>query len=103
MNEIITKLNEIEEKAGMILEDARNRKEQLTVQLARDKHHIDEKYVRLRQESLEKLEENLGAEAQIQIETLRRENEAALTYLDETFRAKKEQLADEILERIIGE
>ena len=41
MNEILEKLNEIEEKANHLIEDADDRKKQLEVQLEKDKRQLD--------------------------------------------------------------
>ena len=44
MNEIITKLNEIEEKAETMISDAKDRKQQLEEKLELDKKELDRKY-----------------------------------------------------------
>lgn len=102
MNEIITKLNEIEEKADAILSDARGRKEEMMVQLERDKREIDAEYDRLEAESGKKLEANLRREASSQIESVKAQNKKSEVAFEQFFLEKKEQLAEEILQRIVG-
>lgn len=101
MNEIITRLNEIEEKAEAILSDARSRKEQMQTQLEVDKRQIDAKYDELERESVRTLEERLRAEADAQLEAYRKDMKAAAEQLDATFAAQKEELAEEIVKRVI--
>lgn len=101
MNEIITKLNEIEEKADAILSDAKLRKVQMQTQLEADKREIDAKYDRLERKSVQALEERLRAEADVQLETYRRNIREAAEQLDDMFAAQKEELAEEIVKRVI--
>lgn len=102
MNEIITKLNEIEEKADAILSDARGRKEEMMVQLERDKREIDAEYNRLEAESMKKLEANLRRDAATQIAAVQAQNQKSEESFEQFFSEKKEELVEEILQRIIG-
>lgn len=101
MNEIITKLNEIEEKADAILSDARGRKEEMMVQLERDKRDIDAEYNRLEAESMKKLEAELRREASSQIAEVQAQNQKSEERFEQFFSEKKEQLAEEIMQRIV--
>lgn len=101
MNEIITKLNEIEEKADAILFDAKSRKAQMLERLEQDKQEIDEKYERLEAEAVRELEIQLRADAGAQVEALREKSRAEAKQLDDAFEARKEQLAEELLKRIL--
>lgn len=101
MNEIITKLNEIEEKADAILSDARGRKEEMMVQLERDKREIDAEYNRLEAESMKKLEANLRRDAATQIAAVQAQNQKSEESFEQFFSEKKEELVEEILQRII--
>lgn len=102
MNEIITKLNEIEEKADAILSDARGRKEEMMLQLERDKRDIDAEYNRLEAEAKKKLEGNLRRDAALQIAKVQEENQREKERFEQFFSEKKEELAEEILQRIVG-
>lgn len=102
MNEIITKLNEIEEKADAILSDARGRKEEMMLQLERDKRDIDAEYNRLEAEAKKKLEGNLRRDAALQIAKVQEENQRAKERFEQFFSEKKEELAEEILQRIVS-
>lgn len=102
MNEIITKLNEIEEKADAILSDARGRKEEMMVRLERDKREIDAEYDRLEADSMKKLEAALRAEASSRIESMKVQNQQSAETFEQFFSERREQLAEEILQRIVG-
>ena len=97
MNEIITKLNEIEEKAETILCDARASKEEMMAKLEQDKRKIDAEYDRLEVESMQQLKERLQAEAEREIEEFRRKNKQAAEEFDTKFAEEKERLADQIV------
>lgn len=101
MNEIITKLNEIEEKAETILCDARARKDELSVQLEQDKRRIDAEQDRLETEAMQQLEEKLTAEAKQKVEKLRRKKKEASDASDLKFAEEKEHLAEQIMLRVI--
>lgn len=101
MNEIITKLNEIEEKAESIISDAQSRKEQLGKQLEADRKEIDRKYDRMEQELLEQLEQKRNREAETKIKELREMSQAAMDELNASFLLNRDKMAEEIVKRII--
>ena len=100
MNEIITKLNEIEEKAETILCDARASKEEMMAKLEQDKREIDAEYDRLEAESIQQLKTRLRADAETEIEKLRRKNKQAAEEFDAKFAEEKERLADQIVANV---
>lgn len=100
MNEIITKLNEIEEKAETILCDARASKEEMMAKLEQDKREIDAEYDRLEAESIQQLKARLRADAETEIEKLRRKNKQAAEEFDAKFAEEKERLADQIVANV---
>lgn len=102
MNEIITKLNEIEEKAEAIISDAKSRKERMMAGMEADERAIDEKYDRMEEEAAQKLRQRLKEEGDAQIQSMREQNEAAIERLDKRFMEQKEKLAEEIFSRIIS-
>ena len=102
MNRIISKLNEIEEKADAILSDARERKEQLAAQLEQEKRDLDAKYDRLETEAVESLKRQLLDEADTEIAAMQERNRNAAEQLEQAYEAGKEQLAEEIVRRIIA-
>lgn len=102
MNEIITRLNEIEEKAGELLCSAKTDKEQLAVRLEQQKRTIDEKFDRMEAETAQRLREQLMSEAHRQTEEMRQRSEKAGEQLETRFRERKEQLAEEMFRRVIG-
>ena len=101
MNEIITKLNEIEEKASAIISDARERKNAMMVQLQQDEKEIDITYDRLLEENSKHLAEKLQAETEERIAGDRERAKKATWELNVLFQTKKDQLAEEIFARII--
>lgn len=102
MNEIITKLNEIEEKAGAILSDASSRKEQLMTQLEKDKREIDAKYDRMEEEAVAQLGGQLRDGARRKLQELREKSQEEAEQLEHMFEAQKESLAEEIVKRVTG-
>lgn len=102
MNEIITRLNEIEEKAGELLCSAKMDKEHLAAQLEQQKRTIDEKFERMETESAQRLREQLMSEARRQMDEMRQRSEKAGEELETRFRERKEQLAEEMFRRVIG-
>ena len=103
MNEIITKLNEIEEKANGLIEDAKSRKKQLEIQLLQDEKQLDEKYEAMQREKTEKLTEKLRGEAKKQIEEEREALDKAKENLTERFLKHQEEMALEVVHRILRE
>ena len=101
MNEIITKLDEIEGKADAIILDAKLRKEQMAAQLEQDKKEIDAKYDTLEQRKANELERELKIKAEQQITARRQQGKEALERLEAEFEEKKEVFAEEIFGRII--
>lgn len=101
MNTIITKLNEIEEKASVIICDAQERKNTMMAQLQQDEKAMDEKYDRLLEEKRKYLAKKLQAEAEERIAGDRERAKKAIDELDDRFKTKKEQLAEAIFIRII--
>ena len=101
MNKIITKLNEIEEKASAILADARERNDVMMAQLQIDEKEIDAKFDRLLMEKKRYLTEKLQAEAKERIAVDRARTNRAIEELDQYFQAEKEQLAEAIFTRVI--
>ena len=82
MNEIITKLDEIEKKAESILTDGR--------------------YTSMRQKQEEEIKQQLLSEAETKITRQREHYEAAKRRLEEDFAQKKDSLAEKIFESIIS-
>ena len=64
MNEIITKLDEIEKKAESILTDAAAEKEMILKQLEFDKREMDRQYASMRQKQEEEIKQQLDASAE---------------------------------------
>lgn len=101
MNEIITKLNEIEEKAEAILLDARDGRARDEEQLIRDKEELDARYERLDRERADALRAQLMTKAHAQTEAAREETRTALLRLTSYYEANGERLAEEIVQRIV--
>ncbi len=102
MNEIITKLGEIEKKAESILTDAAAEKEKMLKQLEFDKREMDGRYASMRQKQEEEIRQQLLSEAETKITRQREYYEAAKRQLEEDFAQKKDILAEEIFESIIS-
>ena len=101
MNEIITKLDEIEKKAESILTEAAAEKEKMLKQLEFDKREMDGRYTSMRQKE-EEIKQQLLSEAETKITRQREHYEAAKRRLEEDFAQKKDSLAEEIFESIIS-
>ena len=99
MNEIITKLDEIEKKAESILTEAAAEKEKMLKQLEFDKREMD---TSMRQKQEEEIKQQLLSEAETKITRQREHYEAAKRRLEEDFAQKKDSLAEEIFESIIS-
>ena len=102
MNEIITKLGEIEKKAESILTDAAAEKEKMLKQLEFDKREMDGRYASMRQKQEEEIRQQLLSEAETKITRQREYYESAKRQLEEDFAQKKDILAEEIFENIIS-
>lgn len=101
MNEIITRLNEIEEKAEAILLDAREDKERMQQRLTEQMQELDTRYDRLEKEQADALRTQLKAKAHAQTEAAQEETQAALCRLSSYYEANGERLAEEIMQRVI--
>ena len=102
MNEIITKLNEIEEKAETMISDAKDRKQQLEEKLELDKKELDRKYKTLEEDKMKQLSGKLEETANAQIRQQHEATDAAIAELEERFKEHKEELVQEIFERLIA-
>ena len=102
MNEIITRLDEIEKKAESILTEAAAEKEKMLKQLEFDKREMDGRYASMRQKQEEEIRQQLLSEAETKITRQREYYEAAKRQLEEDFAQKKDILAEEIFESIIS-
>ena len=98
MNEIITKLDEIEKKAESILTEAAAEKEKMLKQLEFDKREMDGRYTSMRQKQEEEIKQQLLSEAETKITRQREHYEAAKRRLEEDFAQKKDSLAEKIFE-----
>lgn len=101
MNEIITRLNEIEEKAEAIIADAKAGKERMLVQLEQEKKEIDRKYDRMEADAMKQLKQKLEQEAKEEIAGLRQKNQEAIKKQNDAFLKHREELAEEVFRRII--
>lgn len=102
MNEIITKLNEIEEKADAILSDARAQKDQMTIQLEADKKALDEKYDKIQQDGAAEYRAKLQEKTKEQMHRRSEQTKEDIKALEKSFLEQKEEMAQEIFERIIS-
>lgn len=101
MNEIITRLNEIETKAEAIICDAKSRKEQMLSQLEFDERELDEKYERLKWEMEQELRRKFLGESQKQILRMEEECRQAMDRFETEFEEEKEKRAEELFRKII--
>lgn len=101
MNEIITKLNEIEEKAEAIISDANARKEQMQLKLEAEKKRLDEKYRLKEQETERRIREQKMGEAEVKMQALREKTRHSVEEMEQRFAEEKERLAEEIFACII--
>lgn len=102
MNEIITKLDEIEKKAESILTDAAAEKEMMLKQLEFDKREMDRQYASMRQKQEEEIKQQLLSESKTKLLGQKEHYEAKMRQLEEEFLQKNETLAEKIFESIIS-
>jgi vacuolar-type H+-ATPase subunit H len=102
MNEVITKLDDIEKRAGAILSDAKSRKEQLMRDLEKDKRAIDAEYEKKEQKSVEDLKAKRRNEAEGQFSQLEKSGREAIDKLNALYEEQGEKLADDIFKRIVS-
>ena len=102
MNEIITKLDEIEKKAESILTDAAAEKEMMLKQLEFDKREMDRQYASMRQKQEEEIKQQLLSESKTKLLGQKEHYAAKMRQLEEEFLQKKETLAEKIFESIIS-
>lgn len=102
MNEIITKLDEIEKKAESILTDAAAEKEMMLKQLEFDKREMDRQYASMRQKQEEEIKQQLLSESKTKLLGQKEHYKAKMRQLEEEFLQKKETLAEKIFESIIS-
>lgn len=100
MNEVITKLYEIEETAGQILKEAGRYKEQLQHQLDMEKKAYDKKIEQDLTRKLEAARDSLKEQAETEIKQQQMEYQKQLENLNETYDAHLDELAEEIFQRI---
>lgn len=101
MNEIITRLNEIEEKAEAIICDAKSARERMLSQLEFDEREIDEKYETLEREKEKQLRQRFSGENERQIARMQEDARQAVSRLETDFEQTKEQRAEELFQKII--
>ena len=100
MNEVITKLYDIEEQAGTILKNAQLHKEQLQQQMQEDKKSLEKELEAGLQNRLADARKQMDEKAREQIEDIKVQYARQITKLDETYDGSLDALAEEIFERI---
>lgn len=100
MNEIITRLNEIEERAGAILAAADEKKEAMAAQFEADRQEIDRKYERMLAQDIREYEQERRWEAERELAEARRRSEEELFRLVQSFEGQREALAAQIADRV---
>ncbi len=102
MNEVITRLNEIEEKANSIMEGAKAKKMQMEERLVFEKKEFDARLKEEERARAEGLAKELRKEAEQELVCLREKNRNAIAGLNEYYEKNEERLAEEIFRKIIG-
>ena len=100
MNEVITKLYDIEEQAGTILKNAQLHKEQLQQQMQEDKKSLEKELEAGLQNRLADARKQMDEKAREQIEDIKVQYARQIAKLDETYDGSLDALAEEIFERI---
>lgn len=102
MNEVITRLNEIEEKANSIIEDAKAKKARMEEQLLLEKKELDARFEEEEKRHAAGYAKELEKKAEKELLNLREKNKAAIAGLQENFEKNAEHMAEEIFRKIIG-
>lgn len=103
MNEVITKLNEIEEKAQGMIDEAKAAKEAMQSQLAFDQRELDERYAKEAAAWEEKTRLILLDQSREAAAKRRAEGEQAIQQLEEQFLQTKEQRVEALFQELIQE
>lgn len=103
MNEVITKLNEIEEKAQGMIDEAKAAKETMQSQLAFDQKELDERYAKEAAVWEEKTRLTLLGQSREAATKRRAEGEQAIQQLEEQFEQTKEQRVEVLFQKLIQE
>lgn len=101
MNEIITKLNEIEEKAEAIISDARTGKDRMISELDAAQKAVDDRYDQMEAQTAGELEQRLRKEGEEQLDRMRKENASSIRRMAEAFDREREKMAQAVFERLI--
>lgn len=101
MNEVITKLYEIEETAGTILENTRLYKEQQQLSMAAQQKGYEKEMKRDLEKKLARTKEQLDAQAKEEIDRLQEQYAGQIQRLDEKYDGSLEEMAEEIFQRMI--
>ncbi len=100
MNEVITKLYEMEETAGRILADAQRYKERLTEQKELEQRAMEKELERELSMRLEEEEKRLRREAEEKIRQLELGHNLQMQELDKMYDGHFKELSEEIFQRI---
>lgn len=101
MNEVITKLYEIEETASTILKNAQRQKEQMQLKMQEEQKQLEQELEQDFQQRLAQTKVHLDEQAKDQIHKLKGKYSQQMEELDETYDNHLDELADAIFAKII--
>lgn len=100
MDNMVTRLSEIDQEAQRIVETAAARKKELESQSREQKKIFDRELEEKTRETLESLKEKLETEMEQELAGLREESKKALELLDKQYENSHEALAEELFRRV---
>ena len=101
MEQIISKLSEIEAAAKVIMEDTDRKKKALSQEMENKCKAFDIALEKETDEQIAKIRRNLEQEKDARLTSLQKDTEAAFTALDSYYEKNHERLSRQIFEKII--
>ena len=102
MDEIISKLSEIELIANKIMEDGVLRKKEIALIMKEKTSAFDLEIDHKTTKRLEELKEELNAEAEQELNQLRKKNQIILDSLEKEYEENHKALAKDLLNQVLG-
>ena len=102
MKQVLDTLFEIEEKANRILENVTKEKIRMDQQLRKDKKTLDEKLKKNLEQEIEQMEKKMEMEIEPDRLQLYEKSNEQLQKIEMNFRDNREQIVEDIFQKIIG-
>ncbi|MDY3251178.1 MAG: hypothetical protein SOX32_12630 [Candidatus Choladocola sp.] len=101
VNNVVARLSDIEAAAQQIMDQAVQQKKELGIRSRQQQEKFDQELSAKTKEALQNLSLKLENENRERLDRLKVENEKALADLEETYRCRHEQIAEELFRKVI--